>query len=94
MSAEALPPASRAVRFHLSADASPGLLPRLLEAFARRDLIPDEVMARASGSGMDVEIALDAMPADMLPYVEGSLRQVVGLRALRRLADATEALAA
>ena len=87
-------PAPRSVRFQLSADASPGLLPRLLEAFARRDLIPDEVTARASEAGMDVEIALAAMPSEMLGYVERSLRQVVGLRALRRLADATEALAA
>ena len=30
-----------AVRFMLDADCSPGLLPRLLQPFAKRDLIPD-----------------------------------------------------
>ena len=70
-----------AVHFSLSADASPGLLSRLLEPFARRDLIPDEVAARCSGAVMEVEIAVQ-MPAEMLPYVQGNLRQVIGLRML------------
>jgi hypothetical protein len=85
---------SLAVRFSLSADSSPGLLSRLLEPFARRDLIPDEVAARCSGAVLEVEIALAAMPAEMLSYVEGNLRQVVGLRTLVRNAMAPRALAA
>ena len=75
---------TRTVRFRFSADSSPGLLPRLLEPFARRDLIPDSVAARRSGPTMQVEIAVTAMPCDMLPFVEASLRQVVGLRTLIR----------
>ncbi len=94
MSADLHSNETHAVRFRLSADPSPGLLPRLLEPFARRDLIPDEVTARCSGSEMDVEIAMAAMPAEMLSYVEGNLRQVVGLRALSRLAASPRALAA
>lgn len=76
--------ATHPVRFLLSADCSPGLLPRLLEPFARRDLIPDQVSARRNGSAVEVEIAVAAMPGEMLPYVEGNLRQVIGLRGLRR----------
>lgn len=82
------------VRFSLSADASPGLLSRLLEPFAKRDLIPDEVAARRNGAVMEVEIALADMPAEMLRYVEGNLRQVVGVRTLRRNVMELRALAA
>jgi hypothetical protein len=78
------PDAPNSVRFLLSADPSPGLLPRLLEPFARRDLIPDRVTARCSGPTMQVEIAMAAMPGEMLAFVEGSLRQVIGLRGLIR----------
>jgi hypothetical protein len=82
------------VRFLLSADPSPGLLPRLLEPFARRDLIPDRVTARFSGSTMQVEIAMAAMPGEMLSFVEGSLRQVIGLRGLIRETASAAASAA
>jgi hypothetical protein len=76
------PQLSNGVRFVLSADPSPGLLPRLLAPFARRDLIPERVNARCVGSTMQVEIAMEAMPDGMLPLVEGNLRQVVGVRGL------------
>ena len=34
---------------------------------------------------MHVEIAMEAMPAEMVHLVEGNLRQVVGLRSLARV---------
>ena len=40
---------SVAVRFMLDADAAPGLLTRLLQPFARRDLIPDRMWSHRSG---------------------------------------------
>ena len=95
MSADLLgPDAPNSVRFLLSADRSPGLLPRLLEPFARRDLIPDRVTARCVGPTMQVEIAIAAMPGEMLPFVEGSLRQVIGLRGLIRETPSAAASAA
>ncbi|HUB14034.1 MAG TPA: hypothetical protein VMB34_18940 [Acetobacteraceae bacterium] len=69
-----------AVRFMLDADAFPGLLPRLLQPFARRDLVPDRMWSHRNGPVMHVEIALEAMPAEMVPLVEGNLWQVVGVR--------------
>lgn len=75
-------PACRPVRFELLADAEPGLLPRTLAPFARRDLVPDRVRARREGAAMLVEIGIDAMPSEMLHLVEGNLRQIVGVRRL------------
>jgi hypothetical protein len=69
-----------AVRFMLDAEASPGLLPRLLQPFARRDLTPDRMWSHRNGAVMHVEIALEAMPEQMVHLVEGNLRQVVGVQ--------------
>jgi hypothetical protein len=68
------------VRYLLDADASPGLLPRLLQPFARRDLMPDRMWSHRSGDIMHVEIAVEAMPDDEIHLVEGNLRQIVGVR--------------
>lgn len=74
-----------AVRFLLDADSSPGLLSRLLQPYAKRDLTPDRMWSHRSGETMHVEIAMEAMPADMVHLVEGNLRQVVGVRSVSRL---------
>lgn len=74
-----------AVRFMLDAEASPGLLPRLLQPFARRDLAPDRMWSHRSGAVMHVEIALEVMPEEMVPLVEGNLWQVVGVQVVSLL---------
>lgn len=68
-----------AVRFSVLADAEPGLLPRLIQPFARRDLLPDSFTAERRGDAVRVEIAMARMPAEMVHLVEGNLRQVVGV---------------
>ena len=70
----------RSVTFDLHADADPGLLPRILVPFARRDLAADQLRARRFGDTMQVTIVLDAIPDDMVHRVEGNLRQIVGMR--------------
>jgi len=73
------------VRFLLDADCSPGLLPRLLQPYARRDLTPDRMWSHRSGSVMHVEIAMDAMPEEVVHLVEGNLRQVVGVQCVTQV---------
>jgi hypothetical protein len=77
------------VRFTVVADASPGLLPRLLQPFGKRDLSPDAFDARRRGDTMLVEIAMEAMPAEMVHLVEGNLGQVVGVRSVTRRQEIT-----
>ncbi len=79
-----------AVRFMLDAEASPGLLPRLLQPFARRDLMPDRMWSHRNGSVMHVEIALEAMPVEMVHLVEGNLWQVVGVQQVSLLRTGVE----
>ena len=72
-----------AVRFLLLADACPGLLPRLLQPLAKRDLTPDAFHAQREGELMRVELLLRAMPAEMVHLVAGNLGQVVGVRTVQ-----------
>ena len=73
---------SCSVRFMLDADAAPGLLLRLLQPFAKRDLVPDRMWSHRAGEVMHVEIAMEAMPGEAVHLVEGNLRQVVGVRSI------------
>lgn len=70
----------RSVTFDLLADAEPGLLPRVLVPFARRDLAADQLRARRFGDAMQVTVVLDAVAAEMVHLIEGNLRQIVGVR--------------
>ncbi len=76
--------------FVLEADPTPCLLPRLLQPFARRGLIPDHVSVRRSADRMRVELALDDITAEEAHLVEGNLRQLVGVFSLSRLAPARQ----
>jgi hypothetical protein len=78
---------SCAVRFMLDADAGPGLLQRLLQPFAKRDLVPDRMWSHRLHGMMHVEIAMDAMPSDFVHLVEGNLRQVIGVHSVTRVAE-------
>ena len=69
--------------FHVLADTCPGLLPRLLQPLAKRDLVADDFRARRDGDDTVVEMALHAMPAEMVHLVAGNLGQVVGVREVR-----------
>jgi hypothetical protein len=70
----------QSVQFELAADAEPGLLPRLVAPFARRDLVPDRIKTRRNGAMIEAVIAIDDMPSAMIHLVEGNLRQIVGVR--------------
>ncbi len=74
-----------AVRFLLDADPSPALLPRLLQPFARRDLVPVRMWSHLGPLGMHVEIALSEIDPAEANMVEGNLRQVIGVRQVTRV---------
>ncbi len=57
-------PSTLSVRFMVDADPSPGLLPRLLQPLAKRDLIPDRMWSHRGASVMHVELALERFRPD------------------------------
>ena len=62
--------------FSVTAAASPGVLPRLLEPFAKRGLVPSEWHSRVDGSALSVEIRMAGMAPALAEYVAACLRQV------------------
>jgi acetolactate synthase small subunit len=83
-----------AARFTVLADAFPGLLPRVLEPFARRDLIPDNLRATRDGDAMRAEVALHAMPLGMVHLVASNLGQIIGVRRVEAMEGRVVRLAA
>ena len=71
------------VRFSVVADTCPGLLARLLQPLAKRDLTADTFHAERDGDLVRVEIMLDAMPIEMVHLVAGNLGQVIGVMSVR-----------
>ena len=80
------------VSFHVLADTCPGLLPRLLQPLAKRDLVADDFHAKREGDAMRVEMALFAMPAEMVHLVAGNLGQVVGVQEVQVVRHASAVL--
>jgi acetolactate synthase regulatory subunit len=83
-----------AARFTVVADAFPGLLSRVLEPLAKRDLIPDAVRATRDGATMRAEVSLTAMPLGMVHLVAGNLGQIVGVRRVEAMEGRVVRLAA
>jgi len=88
MHQHSVPPRAAAVRFLLSADAAPGLLPRLLQPFAKRDLIPERMQARREGDMLHVDIVLLNPEPGYADLIEGNLAQIVGVHEVRQLHEA------
>jgi hypothetical protein len=78
-------------RFLVVAPADPGLLPRLVEPFAKLGTVPSRVHAsREAGDGS--ELTVDLRLADVGPrtaeLIELALRRVVGVRQLIAVVEA------
>jgi hypothetical protein len=65
--------------FTVHACAEPGMLPRLLQPFAKRDETPDHMEARRHGDDLLVELRLEAVCPEVARLILGNLRQVVGV---------------
>jgi hypothetical protein len=61
--------------FSVSCESSPGLLPRVIELFAKRGLVPDEIHARVADGRMTVEIRASGMAPELAAYIGRCLRQ-------------------
>jgi len=83
-----------AARFTVLAEASPGLLSRILQPLAKRDLVPDLLRATRQGEAMRTEITLNAMPQGMVHLVAGNLGQIIGVQRVEAMEGRVTRLAA
>jgi hypothetical protein len=71
---------SSTVRYCFEADLEPAVLPRALELFAKRGLVPARVFAQAADDLLSVEIEVEGLEAATAENVGRSLSQIVGVR--------------
>ena len=68
--------------FALMAQAAPGVLPRVMEPFAKRGLVPARLHAtvcgRASGE-LAIDLQIADIDADMAELIAAQLRQIIGV---------------
>ena len=65
--------------FLLQARAEPGVMPRVLELFAKRGLVPSFWQSAVSGPGADelsIEIRMRGLDRDKTDYIAACLRQL------------------
>ncbi|HTS92345.1 MAG TPA: hypothetical protein VMG55_10120 [Stellaceae bacterium] len=66
--------------FSVSADADPGVMPRVLEVFAKRGLVPTFWTSRVGAErDLTIDIQMRGMESDLADYVAQTLRQIVGV---------------
>jgi acetolactate synthase small subunit len=69
-------------RFSLQASAEPGVMPRVLELFAKRGLVPDcwhSVVAQP-GRTLSIDIEIDGLEGETVAYVANCMRQIAGVK--------------
>ena len=67
------------VSFLLQARAEPGVMPRVLELFAKRGLIPQRWHSTVSGAGLVIDLQMGGLGRDVADYMAACMRQVVGV---------------
>jgi acetolactate synthase small subunit len=65
--------------YSLLARAEPGVMPRVVELFAKRGLVPLKWHSTASGSALSIEIQIGGLEQDLADYIARCMRQIVGV---------------
>lgn len=75
-------------RFLLHADAEPGVLPRVLELFAKRGLVPRRCVsaldpaANLERQALTIDIEVAGLGRETAEYVAACMRQIAGVEAV------------
>ena len=87
--AVAAQPVALTAQFTVQAEAEPSVLPRVLEPFALRNLVPLAVHCRRERSGMRIEVTVAGLEAQVVEHLTRRLNQLVPVETvLARLAPA------
>ena len=75
----------RTACFSVIAAAEPGIMPRVLETFAKRGLVPSQWLSTLAGfhnRELHIDIQLEDVDAELAERLAQSLRQVVFVRSV------------
>lgn len=74
--------------FSVHARADPGVMPRVLELFAKRGLVPSYWHSAVSGveqSRLSIEVRMTGLGRDLTEYIAACLRQIASVDAVLTL---------
>ena len=69
----------RTACFSVHADAEPGVMPRVLELFAKRGLVPQRWHSAAAGTALTIDVQIGGLGHDTADYIAQCMRQIVGV---------------
>lgn len=67
------------VSFSIRALAEPGIMPRVLELFAKRGLVPQRWNSAASEAGLGIDVLVTGLDRDAADYIARCMRQIHGV---------------
>ena len=70
---------SRYVCFSLQARAEPGVMPRVVELFAKRGLMPQRWQSTVAGEALTIDVHIAGLDRDLSAYIARCMRQVIGV---------------
>ena len=69
-------------RYSLLARPEPGVMPRVVELFAKRGLVPQRFAGAASATALSIEVQIADLSRDTVDYIARCMRQIVGVEAV------------
>lgn len=78
---------SSAANFVVLSRAEPGVMPRVIELFAKRGLVPALWHSAVSGAALSIEIRIAGVERDTVDYIARCLRQIVGVDTVLTASD-------
>ena len=70
------------VWFSVHARPEPGVMPRVLELFAKRGLVPQHCLGTASATTLTIEVRIGGLGRDLADYIARCMRQITGVEAV------------
>ena len=76
--------------FSVHARPEPGVMPRVLELFAKRGLVPLHFLGAASDTTLTIEVRIGGLGRDTVDYIARCMRQIAGVKAVLTAETAAE----
>ena len=68
--------------FSVHARPEPGVMPRILELFAKRGLVPQHCLGTASETVLTIEVRIGGLGRELADYIARCIRQITGVEAV------------
>ena len=83
-------PAAAVYCFSIQAEAEPGVMPRVLELFAKRNLVPSRWVSdrigpsdgRTGGGELAIDLQVEGLTPELSDYIARCLRQIQAVKAV------------